>query len=458
MADPSREHLELLLANARPFGDRVALGARRDRDQAVRPVGVQAVSHRDAAQSSLGHGVVRDHAEELLERTAAGLHGAGENLALGGPVAVGDGERGELVPEEEEATERREEARVQLARLHRGDAVLPDQAPRDRVAVQEDDHRAVGPRRDRSRSALDRHDRLEVKRALDLASPGLGQKAVERVGGNGTTWRPRAFPALEPAQLRLDRCDRRGLRSQLPLERDRADEDAQTDIIERLAELGRHGRCQLLGVRQRAADRRPEVVGPVHGILGDALPHCGGVARFLQRMAPASPDCVRCQSCCAVPAIAIPPFCSVEVMTRRAPSPTIVGAHHAPHQGPMSRRIGSWRTHLRPRGLTREKDHYTNDSSSPSAGWPAWLRHPPWSPRWPWQPRPPRPWRRPAPDRVLPRRHQPHRRPDRRARHRRRSTRPAATSVSTSPDQRQQRRHLRRGLLRRRRQRRRTST
>ena len=208
MADPSREHLELLLADARPFGDRVALGARRDRDQAVCPVWVQAVSHRDAAQSGLGLGVVGDHAEELLERTAAGLHRTGEDLALGGPVAIGDGERGELVPQEEEATERGEESWVQPTGLHRGDAVLPEQASRDRVAVQEDDHRAVGPRRDRSRSALDRHDRLEVKRTLDLARPGLGQKAVERVGSDGTTWRPRALRALEPAQLRLDRCRR----------------------------------------------------------------------------------------------------------------------------------------------------------------------------------------------------------------------------------------------------------
>ena len=79
-----------------------------------------------------------------------------------------------------------------------------------------------------------------------------------------TTCLPRAFHALEPGQLRLDRCDGRGLRSQLPVERDGADEDAQADIIERLAELGRHGRCQLLGVRQHAADRRPKVVGPVH--------------------------------------------------------------------------------------------------------------------------------------------------------------------------------------------------
>ena len=77
VADPSGEHLELLLADARSLGDRVALGARRDRDQAVRPVGVQAVSHRHAAQSGFARGVVGDHAEELLERTAAGLDRCG---------------------------------------------------------------------------------------------------------------------------------------------------------------------------------------------------------------------------------------------------------------------------------------------------------------------------------------------------------------------------------------------
>ena len=69
---------------------------------------------------------------------------------------------------------------------------------------------------------------------------------------------------LEPPQLGLDRGDRRGLRSQLPVERDGADEDARADIIERLAELGRHGQRHLLGVWQHAPDRRPEVVAPVH--------------------------------------------------------------------------------------------------------------------------------------------------------------------------------------------------
>ena len=168
-------------------GGRIALGAGHDCDKPVGPVGVQAVSHRHAAQSGFAHGVVGDHAEEFLERAAAGLHRAGEDVALGDPVAVGDGERGQFVPQEEEAAERREEARVQPARLHRGDAVLPDQAPGDRVAVLQDDQRAVGPRRDRSRSALDRHDRLEVQRTLGLERPGLGQEVVERVDLEETT-------------------------------------------------------------------------------------------------------------------------------------------------------------------------------------------------------------------------------------------------------------------------------
>ena len=180
-------------------GIRIGLGTRRDRDQPVRPIGVQAVSDRQATQPGFAHGVGGDHAEEFVERTAAGLDRSGEDVALGGPVALGDGERGQLVPEEEEAAEPREDARVQPARLHRGHAVLPEQAPGDRVAVQQDDQRAVGPRRDRSRCALDRHDRLEVERTLGLEGPGLGQEVVERVGGDGTTWRPRAFHRLEPA-------------------------------------------------------------------------------------------------------------------------------------------------------------------------------------------------------------------------------------------------------------------
>ena len=49
--------------------------------------------------------------------------------------------------------------------------------------MQQDDHWAVGPCRDRPRSALDRHDRLEVERSLDLERLGLGQKLVERLDG-----------------------------------------------------------------------------------------------------------------------------------------------------------------------------------------------------------------------------------------------------------------------------------
>ena len=90
-------------------GNRVALGARRDRDQPVGPIGVQAVSDGQAAQSGFARGVVGDHAEELLECAAPGLDRAGEDVALGGPVAVGDGERGQLVPQEEEAAEPRED-------------------------------------------------------------------------------------------------------------------------------------------------------------------------------------------------------------------------------------------------------------------------------------------------------------------------------------------------------------
>ena len=84
--------------------------------KAVRPFRVQAVSDRDAAQSGCARRVVGDHAEEFLERTPASLDRAGEDLALGGPVAVGDRERCQLVPQEQEAAERRQEARIQLAR------------------------------------------------------------------------------------------------------------------------------------------------------------------------------------------------------------------------------------------------------------------------------------------------------------------------------------------------------
>ena len=297
-------------------------GLRRDRDEPVRAVGVQAVSHRHAAQSGLARGVVGDDAEELLQRTPSGLHRAGEDVALGGPVAVGDRERGELVPQEEEAAERREETRVQPARVHRGDAVLPDQAPGDCVAVLQDDQRAVGPRRDRSRSALDRHDRLEVQRTLGLERLRLGQKVGERVDLEETTSRPRSFRGLEPAQLRLDRRGGRGLRSQLPVHRDRADEDARADIVERLAELGRHGRRQLLGAWQHAADRRPELVAsspwpPRRGASASVAAlrgYCNGFGLFGRARLSSLARCLVARLLQSRPA----PFCSIEVMSLAA--------------------------------------------------------------------------------------------------------------------------------------------
>ena len=116
VTDPSGEQLEVVLADAWSLRGRVALRTGRDCDKPVRAVGVQAAAHRHSAQSGVACGVVGDNPEELLERATTGLDRAGEDVALGDPVAVGDGERGELVPQEEEAAERREEARVQPAR------------------------------------------------------------------------------------------------------------------------------------------------------------------------------------------------------------------------------------------------------------------------------------------------------------------------------------------------------
>ena len=66
------------------------------------------MAHGYTAQSGFACGVVTDHTEELLERTAARLDVAGQNVALGGPVALSDGQRREFVPKKKKATEPRE--------------------------------------------------------------------------------------------------------------------------------------------------------------------------------------------------------------------------------------------------------------------------------------------------------------------------------------------------------------
>ena len=199
MTDPSGQQLEVLLADARPLGRGIALGAGRDGNQPVCAVRVQAMPRRHASQSGFAHSVVGDNAEEFLERTPSGLHRAGEDVALRNPVAVGDGERREFVPQKEEATERREATCVEVTRVHRGDALVPDQAPGDRVAVLQDDERTVGPRRNRSRCSLDRHDRLEVQRTLGLERLCLGKQVGERVDLKETTCRPSSLRRLESA-------------------------------------------------------------------------------------------------------------------------------------------------------------------------------------------------------------------------------------------------------------------
>ena len=69
VADPAREHLELLVADARPLGDRIGLRTRRDRDEAVVPVGIQAVAGGDATQpGGRWRGGCGDDPEQLLER------------------------------------------------------------------------------------------------------------------------------------------------------------------------------------------------------------------------------------------------------------------------------------------------------------------------------------------------------------------------------------------------------
>ena len=118
MADPSGEHLQLLLADARPLGDRIGLGPWRDRRRGSTPdrgpgrAGPPCVAgglrspHRPATTPSSSWSAPR------RASTASG-----EDVALGGAVAIGHRQRGQLVPEQEEPAERCEEARVQPAGL-----------------------------------------------------------------------------------------------------------------------------------------------------------------------------------------------------------------------------------------------------------------------------------------------------------------------------------------------------
>ena len=170
--------------------------------------GIQAVAHRQASESGAGPGVDRDRPEQLVERRPSRGHVPGEQLALGRAIALADGQRRHLAPQQQPPTELLEPLRRLAAPLELGRPVVPHQPARLGVDAEEQDQPATLPRRDRARLVLQRQDGRQVESILGQRAVGLGDEVVV---GLGVDWPARtgsadASPAARAPSTSIADC------------------------------------------------------------------------------------------------------------------------------------------------------------------------------------------------------------------------------------------------------------
>ena len=192
---------------AAPGSDRPP-GAARSRPVGSFPSGFRPWRIGDPSQAGRRHRVGGDDAEQLLERAAARLGIAGDDVALGGPVAVGDRERGELVPQQDQAGEagRRVRARADRPRIA-GHAALPHDPADDAVPGEEQDEALVAaggdrPRRPRIVTIVSRPSEpaasRRVRRRQEVVLRGRGEHRAAGSGNRRSSARAPAPPRSPP--------------------------------------------------------------------------------------------------------------------------------------------------------------------------------------------------------------------------------------------------------------------
>ena len=276
MPDPTGEELEVALVDPGPVRRRVCLRARGDGRQPVLSVRVKPESAGDPAQPGHGQRIRGDDAEELLEGAAAGLRVTGEDLALGGPVAVRDDQRGDLGPQEDPAAHLAQGFGIEPAGPLLVDAAVPDEAADDGEPGEEQHQAHPRARRDATRRALDGNGRGQVERAGVREPARLGHEILEGLRADAAFARaPAGGHAPDPRPLPLAVHDRlevveRGVHA--PHEGRR--HDAGAHVLERLVELRRDGGRQHVVVGQGVAHGRPPVE-PLrrHGVVLRLLRH-----------------------------------------------------------------------------------------------------------------------------------------------------------------------------------------
>ena len=261
MADPAGQLLEVEQVHALALGGRVRLRERGDHHDPVLVVRIHPEPDRDPTQAGRGRGVGGDDAEQLLQGAAAGLGVAGEDLALGGPVAVGDDQRGHLGPEEDPAAKLGEGHRVEAPVVDGVDAGIPDQ-PADHGEPGEEQHVADSLAcRDAPGRALHRHRRLEVEPPVADQAAGLVHQVVERLCPEPRpAWPPsHAGRETRPGPLALD--DRSELlQGDIDLADERRGDDAGADLVQWLAQLEGDRDGQRLVVGHGGPEHGPDRV------------------------------------------------------------------------------------------------------------------------------------------------------------------------------------------------------
>ena len=105
MIDASCQDVEVFVVDPRVVRCRVDIRPREDRDQSKGRIGIQAVAHRQASQARPDPDVARDGPKQPVERRPTGGHVAREQLTFRRPIALADGQRGHLTPQQQPLTE-----------------------------------------------------------------------------------------------------------------------------------------------------------------------------------------------------------------------------------------------------------------------------------------------------------------------------------------------------------------
>ena len=156
-----------------------------DRGHAERGIGIEAIPHGEAPQAGTRTRVVRDRAEQLVERRAACLDVPGQQLPLGRPIALAHRERRHLGPQQQQPAELDVPLRRVAASGQFGGREVPRQAPDLGTDAEEQDQPSTLSRRDRAGLVLQGQHGREIEPPAGERALADVDQLVERLGVDG---------------------------------------------------------------------------------------------------------------------------------------------------------------------------------------------------------------------------------------------------------------------------------